>query len=122
MRTLIFTIKSPAKGDLIVVEYADPRGGCTAVDYTVIGPHMLPKEDERGIVVAVDEVPGETAAQIAAVMAHTINNQWMAEAFQASVKEASGSLVIKTTDLVNHVRFRCSVAGSGGTTVEMDEF
>lgn len=122
MRTLIFTIKNPAKGDLIVVEYSDPRGGCTAVDYTVIGPHMLPHQDERGIVVSAEQVPSETPAKIAGILAQMVNDKWMAEAFQASVKEASGALVIKTTDLVNHVRFRCSVAGTGGTAVEMDEF
>lgn len=124
MKTLVFTIKNPAKGDLIVVEYSDVRGGRTAVDYTVIGAHLKPITDERGVVVSAENVPSETPAQIADILAKLINNPsggWMPEAFEAGVVESSGALKIHCTGLVQNVRFGCSVAGKGGTGIEMME-
>jgi hypothetical protein len=124
MKALIFTIANPAKGDFIVVECCDPRGGRTAVDYTVIGAHLKPINDERGILVSVEQIPLETPHQIAGILANLINQPvggWMPEAFEAKVSEKTGALVVNCTGLVQNVIFRCSVAGSGGTTIEMME-
>lgn len=121
MKTLVFTIKTPAEGDLIIVEYSSTRGGCTHVKHQVIGAHQRAQADEKGVVTKLENVPAETPRDIAAILAGKIKTDWMPEAFEAKVNEQSGNLIVNCTGLVQDVMFRASVAGDGGTAVEMME-
>ena len=101
MKIVLVSFKDVASGDLVIVEYADVRGGCHSVKHEVNG--------------------ADTAASIASVLAHNINTEWMKEAFTADAK--GDRLKIGCTDLVaDKIVFRSHVGGNGGTKVEIEEF
>jgi hypothetical protein len=122
VKTVVVSIQNPVEGDLIVVEYNDVRGGSTSVKHRVIGARKRPILDDNGFAVGFDDIPAETARDIALLFAMEINTEWMKEAFTAKVKEGSDRLIVGCTDLVSErIRFQASVAGNGGTTVEIEE-
>ena len=123
MKTLLITITDPTDGDLIVLEYSDTvGGGCTSVTHKVRGKHQVAQTDADGSVTDLVNVPGETGSDIGRSLAHTINKNWMSEAFQARVKDDTGALIVHCTGLVPHVKFKGFVEGDGATQVTLTEF
>lgn len=122
MKTLVFDFKTIAGGDLILLSYSGPRGGRTHVSYKVMGAHTGVRADDQGRVTDTFEVPCETPAQVAKVLADQINREWLKEAFQARVKEDTGSLVVSCQDMVADCKFSVDVEGGGGTKVSLSEF
>ncbi len=122
MKTILVTIKEPAEDDLVIVEYSSIRGGCTSVKHRIVGAHQRAHADENGIVSKIEDVPAQTARDVATILAGKIRSEWMPEAFEARVHPDTGALIIGCTGLVNDVTFRTSVAGDGGTPVEIAEF
>lgn len=123
MKAIVFSITDPADKDLIIIEYSDiRRGGVTSVKHRVRGAHQRAQTDEAGVVAAIENVPGETQRDIAKILANHIVKDWMPEAFEASVKDDTGQLVVKCTGLVPDVKFKAFVEGGGSTKIEMMEF
>lgn len=122
MKTLVIDIRNPADGDEIIIEYASSRGGKTAVKHKVVGARHRPIIDDSGLATAMEPVPAQTSRDVAKLIADQINMHWMKEAFQAKVKEDTGSLVVNCHDMVSDVRFAAEVNGGGGTTVDLTEF
>ena len=124
MKTLLVTINNPANGDLVIIEYLDKTaGGCTSAKTVVVGERVRPILDGDGYVTGTEPVPAQTSRDVAKVLGDLIRKDWISEAFQARVNEETGSLVIHCTDLVaDKVVFRASVAGTGGTTLDLLEF
>jgi hypothetical protein len=123
MKTLVVDFIDPTDGDLIIIEYASPRGGVTSVKHTVVGAHQKAKADADGVVQEITTFPAETPHDIARDLAFLINKDWMHEAFEAKVGGTNkSSLVIGCTGLVNDVTFKGFVEGSGATKVSITEF
>lgn len=123
MKTLVIDIRNPADGDEIIIEYASSRGGKTAVKHKVVGPRQRPILDaDSGLAISMEPVPAQTSRDVAKLIADQINMHWMKEAFQAKVKEDTGSLVVNCHDMVSDVRFVAEINGGGGTTVDLMEF
>ena len=120
MKTLVVSIKSPADGDLVILEYSSARGGVTSAKHKIKGDHKLPKEQTDGTWI-LEDAPGDTPRGIATKLAESIQKDWMPEAFEARVNDA-GDLIIGCTGLVQNVKFKSVVEGNGGTTVEITEF
>ena len=120
MKTLVVSIKSPADGDLVILQYSSSSGGVTSAKHKIQGDRKLPKEQADGAWTLVD-VPGDTPREIATKLAESIQKDWMPEAFEARVNDA-GNVIIGCTGLVQDVKFKSVVEGDGGTTVEITEF
>jgi hypothetical protein len=94
-------IKTPAAGDLVIVQYRAPRGGRTHVMHRVAAK--------------------ETARDVTASLARAINHEWMPEFIQAKVND-KGSLIVNCADAVSDVTFSHDIEGDGGTQLSMMEF
>lgn len=122
MKTLVFSIKNPADGDLVIIQYSDVHGGVTSAKHKILGERTKPVLDAEGFVIGTLPIAAQTPKDIATVLAGIINNEWMHEAFEARVGGSdSSSLIIGCTGLVPSVTFKSVVEGAGGTTVDVLE-
>jgi hypothetical protein len=122
MKTVVISFKTPADGDLIIIEYSDVRGGVTSAMHRVVGGRTMPNLDADGFVTGTQPIAAQTPKDIALRLAGIVRSEWMNEAFEARVGGVdSSSLIIGCTGLVDNVRFKAFVEGAGGTTVEVME-
>lgn len=124
MKTVLVTIKTPGDGDEVFVEAASAGGGISGAKHRVKGPRLRPKLDADGFATEVENVPAETANQIAAALANQINNggdlpAWNAECAKASAKD--DMLIIHCTPLFMDTTFTTHVDGEGGTILSLTE-
>lgn len=120
MKMVLVDIRKPAAGDLIIVAYSDPRGGCTAAKHKIAGARKRPIMDAEGFMSDVQDLPAETPAQVAQALASIITKEWMT-CFEASVNHATGQLVIKCASEVSANRFFAEIEGPGGTETSISE-
>lgn len=122
MKTIVFSIRNPADGDLVVIQYSDVRGGATSAKHKILGERTKPILDGEGFVTGTQPIAAQGPKDIATFLAGIINNEWMHEAFEARVGGADGaSLIVGCTGLVPNVTFKAVVEGPGGTTVDVLE-
>jgi hypothetical protein len=121
MKTLLINFNSPTGGDLLIVEYSSPRGGCTSVKHRVLGKRTNPIFDGDGFVKKTEDLPAQSQRDIATTMSGLINKEWMHEAFQAGVVDKTGALKIHCTGLVEDVKFKGIVEGKGSSTIDILE-
>lgn len=122
MKTMVFSIKNPADGDMVIIQYSDPRGGVTSAKHKILGERTKPILDAEGFVTGTQPIAAQTPKDVATSLAGAINNEWMHEAFEARVGGSdSASLIIGCTGLVPNVTFKAVVEGQGGTTVDVLE-
>lgn len=122
MKTIVVSIANPADGDLVIINVHGRSGGKTSVKHTVTGPRKIPIMDEAGFLTGHTPKPGESQRDVAASLAHEINQTIMPECAHAKTKGDSGALIINCTSLYDDITFSAEVHGKGGTTVTLDEF
>lgn len=122
MKTVVFEIKAPVDGDLVILNAEDRRGGKSSVKHRVLGARQLPKLDDDGFVTGTVDIPAQTPRDVALALADQINRDWMPECARARVKDDTGALIVNCSDLYAYVDFTTEVHGTGGTTVGMTEY
>lgn len=121
MKTVVFDFRTPAPGDLVIVQYSSPRGGRTHASHRVRGARKNPVLDGDAVV-GLNDIPADTPFDIARALGSEIGRSWMGDCFQAKVKIETGQLIVACSNQVSDVAFSADVEGGGGTTVEVTEF
>jgi hypothetical protein len=122
MKTMVITIADPADGDLVIVNAEAPRGGKTSVKHRVIGARQRPVLDEHGFATSVEDVPAQTARDIAVIMAELLTGGWLPGQMEAKPKGDNGALVVHCTQDFSDLKFSTEVHGDGGTKATLEEF
>ncbi len=122
MKTVVFDIKDPTPGDLVVIEVTASKRGKNNAKHLVLGERTIPKLDDNGFLIGTDKLPPDGPAEVAAGLAACIANECLPECAAATVKESTGQLVVQCTDLFMDTVWTPQVQGPGKTKIAMTEF
>lgn len=122
MKTVVFDIKDPTPGDLVVIEVTAHGRGKNNAKHLVMGERSIPKLNEGGFLVGVDTIPPDGPAEVAAGLAACINMECLPECAVASVKASTGFLVVQCTDMFMDTVWTTQVQGPGKTKISITEY